>query len=351
MKATLSGLLFLLAAPLFAQEDKVVLTSGEVLEGCKVQSFDIRELKYVPKNGGATSVSTDRVAKVELAKFADTYRRGVSSKDGNLYMPVARDLVGDKNVLMAQLGFLAAANAYLDAGMEVEAFGALDELQKAIPEAGTVADVYRLKFEAYAGRGPRGGQNAMAVAKKYQAEATTGAWPQGLQIEAEFLVTLAGAMDGSLQKPAFQSKLREIISRAAGSFPFVANRANVQLANSLRETKDLEGARAIYTDLMGKESVDDNTLAGAYLGLGMLDLESADASKKELFKEALLKFLRVRVITKDSWPSLQAEALYHAILAADKWGGEDARIISGRCRFILVNEYPNSEWAERAKNK
>ncbi|MEY4673474.1 MAG: hypothetical protein RL148_1258 [Planctomycetota bacterium] len=351
MKAILPGLLFVLAAPLFAQEDKVTLTSGEVLDGCKVQSFDIRELKYVPKNGGATSVGTDRVAKVELAKFADTYRRGVSSKDGNLYMPVARDLVGDKNVLMAQLGFVAAANAYLDAGMEAEAFGALDELQKAIPEAGTVADVYRLKFETYAGRGPRGGQNAMAVAKKYQADATTGAWPQGLQVEAEFLVALAGALEGSLQKPAFQSKLREIVARAAGSFPLVANRANVQLANSLRETKDLEGARAIYTDLMGKESVDDNTLAGAYLGLGMLDLESGDASKKEVFKEALLKFLRVRVVTKDSWPSLQAEALYHAILAADKWGGEDSRLISGRCRYILMNEYPNSEWAERAKNK
>ena len=62
-----------------------------------------------------------------------------------------------------------------------------------------------------------------------------------------------------------------------------------------------------------------------------------------------MTFLRVRLETKDAWASLQADALYHAILAADKWRGSEYQTIMARCRGVLFSEFAGSEWAERAK--
>ena len=64
---------------------------------------------------------------------------------------------------------------------------------------------------------------------------------------------------------------------------------------------------------------------------------------------ALLLFLRVRLETTDAWPSLQAEALYHAILAADKWRGPEYGLVMARCRRLLSEEFRETEWAEKAK--
>ena len=131
--------------------------------------------------------------------------------------------------------------------------------------------------------------------------------------------------------------------------PVVAGRANIELAHSMRKTGGIDDARRIYEDIVKKDGVDDSARAGAYLGLGLIDLEGEGG--KEAAKNALLMFLRVRLVTKDAWPSLQAEALYHASQAARKWKGPEYVYIVGRCRGLLFNEYPNSEWAKLAKSR
>ncbi|MEO6598098.1 MAG: hypothetical protein ABIP94_25415, partial [Planctomycetota bacterium] len=147
----------------------------------------------------------------------------------------------------------------------------------------------------------------------------------------------------------FQSKLRGVIGKAGGSSPLVANRANVQLAHSLRDTKDFDGAKRIYEDLAKRDNVDSSSRAGAFLGLGHLLLAEGTLENKDLFKQSLLMFLRVRLETRDAWPSLQAEALYHAVLAADKWRGAEYQYIMSGCRRALFADFGGSEWAQRAK--
>jgi hypothetical protein len=265
-----------------------------------------------------------------------------------MMLTVAREQLAEKNTLMAQFGFLGAADQWLQSGTNedaAKAMGALDELQKGIPEAGLLPELYRMKFEFYLGLGAKGAQSAATVAKKYQADAIAGAWPTGLAVEAEFFLTLAERRDPK----DFQSKLRTIAGKAAATNPAIAARANVELAHSLRETKDVEGAKKIYEEIVAKDRVDESALAGAYLGLGKIVLEQASANDKEAFKRALLLFLRVRLATKNAWPGLQAEALYHAILAADKWRGPEFGLVMARCKRILGEEYGSSEWAERAK--
>lgn len=347
MKTLSVGLALCLALPMVAQ-DRIELVDGTVIEG-KVQSFDLQQLKYSAK-GSSQSVPADRVQKVELGEFASVYKRGEASKLGGDYLVVARNKEIVSDPLMAQLGFVKGANLLLDSGRESDAFAALEEMQKEYPNGAMMPEFYRLKMETYLSKGPRAGRDAATVAGKYLTEATTGAWPQGFLLEAEFFKILGDAASGAIDPKQFQARLRDQLGKVQGVFPNQANRVNIQLANSLRTNGDEDGAAKIYEDLLGKERIDENSLAAAYLGKGLIGMAKAGGDK-DAFRAALLDFLRVRLTTKNAWGSLRAEALYNAMLAAEKWQGEDWKYVYNRCRFELVNDFPNSEWAARAKSK
>lgn len=342
IRLSLLGLLAVLVAPVAAQDDVIHLVNGTSITGVRVTGFDIRNIKY-SKGGTNEQTSTDQVAKVELKKFAGTYARGL--KDPGIMLTMAKEKLAEKDLLLAQLGYVGAAAQFFDAEQPGEAVGALDELQKAIPEAGVLPEVFRQKFEYYMGLGGKGANSATQVAKAYQAAAQANAWPAGLMVESDFFVALAERKDPK----SFQTQIKAVASKAGGTHPVIANRANIELAHSLRETKDTEGAQRIYDEISKKDGVDGSSRAGAYLGLGKILLEKSAAGDKESFKKALLLFLRVRLETKDAWPSQQAEALYHAMLAADKWRGPEYGLVMARCRRLLNDEFGATEWAEKAK--
>lgn len=337
LAASLSALL--VAAAATAQSDKIHLVNGTVIEKCKVTDYGIRNVRY-KRGSGTESVETDKVAKLDLGGFKSVYARGLN--DPAMMLTLAREQVKAKDAVMAQVGLVGAANGFLDQGDPAQAVATLNEMAKAFPEGGALADVYRLKFEYYMGAGSR---DALTVAKKYEQDAIGGAWPDGFAIEASFFQALS-----EKSAPAdFQRKLKAIINRARGANPVVAGRANIELAHSMRKSGGVDDAKRIYEDIVNKDGVDDSARAGAYLGLGLIDLEGEGG--QEAAKQALLMFLRVRLVTKDAWPSLQAEALYHASQAARKWKGPEYIYIVGRCRGLLFNEYPNSEWAKLAKSR
>src|SRR5204863_9676601 len=91
----------LLAATAAAQNDQVWLTDGTVLQGVKVGSFDVRTLRYL-KDGAQDSVLADQVAKVELVRFDDVYRRGLDAPDETI--ATARDQLGQKYGQLGPLG-------------------------------------------------------------------------------------------------------------------------------------------------------------------------------------------------------------------------------------------------------
>ncbi|MCK5944107.1 MAG: tetratricopeptide repeat protein [Planctomycetes bacterium] len=337
----LAATLFALTAvgAVAAQSDKIHLVNGTVVDKCKVTDYGIRSVRY-KRGSGTESVETDRVAKIELGEFKSTYARGLD--DAALLLTLAREQVAAKNDVMAQLGLVAAANRFLDEGNPAQAVAALNELAKAYPEGGALPEVYRLKFEYYMGAGS---PDALKVAKKYETDAIGGAWPDAFAIEASFFQALS-----EKSSPAdFQKALKGVINRARSASPIVASRANIELAHSMRKTGAADDAKRIYEDIVQKENVDDSARAGAYLGLGLIALEGGGG--KDAAKEALLNFLRVRLETRDAWPSLHAEALYHASQAAMKWQGPEYRYIVGRCRGVLFAEFPNSEWAKLAKSR
>lgn len=350
MRALTFGLPLLLALPVLGQDDRIVQTNGEAIEGAKVTSFDITEVRY-QKGGGSQQLPADQVARLELAKFDDVFKRGVAANDPGLYLTTARERLEKKDPLMAQLGLARAAEISLANGDDESvrtAFSIYDELQKSIPNAGTLPEVYRGKFDYYAGKGDFG--NALTVARRYQNDAVAGAWPHGFQVEAEFLVALAEGGSGKLDKKAFQNRLRDLLNRTA-SYPKTSGRINIHLADSMREAGDAAGARKIYEALVDKSGIDDNTRAGALLGLGYLEFGKGDASNKDPYKEALLNFLRAYLTTSKAYDVVHAEALYNAALSADRWQGEEYQRIRGRCKWILVNDkkYSGTRWAQLGK--
>lgn len=349
MKIPAAAAVALLLAPLAAQGDTVRLVSGTVVEDASVQGFTIRELRY-RKGGSPQSVPADQVAGIELGRFRDVYRRGLADRgDPDLLLETAREQLKQKNDLLAQFGFVEAARLFYQRGKGAVGGSALEELVQGIPDAGLLPEFYRLKFDNYMSRGDAEGyRNALIIARKMHQDAMTNAWPSGFALEGEFYTALAeGAASGGKPKE-FQDKMRQVAARAMTTNPQLAGRANVQLAHSLRQTGDKEAAAKIYQDILAKEASDENSRAGAYLGLGLLELERPNADA-EVYRKALMNFLRVRLETRNCWDSLQAEALYYAMSAADKWRGADYAQIIGRCRYILANDFAGSEWAQRAQ--
>jgi hypothetical protein len=330
---------FVAATSANAQTDKLTLIGGSVIEDAKVVEFTVRTLRY-KRSGSTESVESDQVAKIELANFDKVYARGLD--DADLMLTLAREQLAAKNMVMSQLGFVGCAQRFFDQGSPANAVNALNELQKAFPEGGTVPDVYRLKFEYYLSTGAKGQSSALKVAQKYESSAIGGAWPGGFSVEASFFQVLA-----SKALPAeYQTKLRSVVTKARSVNAVVANRANIELAHSLRRDNKAEEAKRIYDTIAKKEGVDDSSRAGAYLGLGHL---LAGQGGKEEAKKGLLMFLRVRLETRDAWPMQHAEALYSSIGAARKWGGPEYLYIMGRCRRVLMADFPSSEWAQQLK--
>lgn len=331
-----------LAAPaVTAQSDKLLLVTGETLSDVSVTSWEIRNLTY-KKDGRSQTLSNDQVAKITHGKFKDVFARGLNDPD--VMLTLAREQQSAKNDVLAQLGMVAAANKFFDFGKDSEAVAALDELQKSYPAGGAIPFFYRLKFEYYMGVGKNGIASAVAIAKKYETDVISNAWPQGFAVEATFFRALAEQADIA----TYQRSLRGVVDSARGLNPIIANRANVELAHSLRNDKKEDEAKRIYESIIKSNGVDDSSLAGAYLGLGYVQMAQAGNDKEQL-KQALLNFLRVRLETTESWPGQQAEALYQAMQAAAKWQGPEYRLVYARCRAGLLGDYPNSEWAAQAK--
>ncbi len=339
--------LLLSAAPaLVAQSDKIHKVDGSMIESVRVKDFTVQELTYT-EGGSNKTLSSDQVASLELAGFKDAYKRGLAGNDPGQLLTVAREQV-KRNKVMAQMGFVRAASLFLeyDDG-EASAVAALDEMTQEFPEGGFVPELYRQKLGVYLGRGPAGAKNALAVATKFGDAASSGGWPQGFIYEANFFKALAEASGGSLEAGAFQGRMRQILGDTLGTFPNIANRANAQLANSLRIDEKTDDARAIYESLLGQDGVETNVRAQAYVGMGHLKMATGSTTEKQAYKEAMLLFLRPYIETPEAWGSTIAEGLYNAAICAERWGGTDAREMAYRLRGRLKSQYPTSEFTER----
>lgn len=169
----------------------------------------MRFLRY-SKGNSKENVASEQIDKLELGKFKDEYACGLNDPDA--MVTTAREKLAAKELVMAQLGFLRAAEQFLDAGKAAEAMGTLDELAKGIPEAGVGLEAFRLKCGYFLGQGTKGAASAQAAAKKFQADATAKGW-SAAALEGQFMEVLSSRA----APKEFQAALRGVVAAAGGN--------------------------------------------------------------------------------------------------------------------------------------
>lgn len=349
LAAASAALLLALAPAALAQKDRIVWTDGTVSDDVRVQDFTWREIKFTEK-GRAEQRPADSVASIEVNKFKEAYRRAYGATSAgdryDQFLSIAESLAS-KEPFLAQWGYLEAARLQAKINQYGEAFAVLEKMVQDLPDTGFYPEVFRWKLDYYLAQGKDKAGSATAVAKKYNQTTLEKGFPDGFVYEASYYDLMARAVDGSLEGGALQGELDGLLDKTEGAYPAVADRVRVQLANAHRAANEFDEARSIYQKLADKAGIDETTRALALLGLGYTDMETADRTNVELYREALLSFLRVYLETPGVAGEIRAEALYNGALAAEKWRGPDSGGMARRLRGYLRRDFPDSPWASR----
>ena len=337
--------LLALAATAHAQNDRIVLHDGTVIDKVTVTGFDLRNASY-RKGGGSQEVGADMVADLQVARVKDAYKRAEarrSSDTGPAAFLDEADRINDK--FLSQFGYAEAAKLLLRRGQFGDAFTVLGELQQKYPDSGFLPLTYSAKIDYYLSKGKSGASDAAKVAAEYETASQTKGYPMGFQLEARFYKLLAQAVAGDLEGSRLESAMRTLAGEAA-RYPQVADRARLAIADVKRANGDSAGAEEVYAEILGKDNSSAAVRAGAYLGMGQVLMAKGPRTDPEPYREALLNFLRVYLETPDAPSSTIAQALDLGAQAAEKWGGEDSGRMNGYLKYRLRTDYPEYEPAK-----
>ncbi len=344
MRTAFLSVLVAFAAPVAAQNDSITWTDGSVTKGVTVTGFTIRQASYKTR-GSTEQKSSDMVLKMDISKVKDKYRRAFTAgRDDRVaqFLMIAESL--KEQPFLSQFGYMEAAQMLLDNEQYGDAFGVLEEMTTACPDSGFVPILYRAKCEYYLGRQQK--SDLAKVAGAFAAAAQTQAYPQGYVIEAEYYRALARALNGELTPDALRKEMQGILRRADPNFPVIAGRARLSIADNLRIEGKIAEAKNEYQDLIDDDKTAPTLLPAAWLGLGHTFAAEGTPNTRELYRSALLAYLRVYLDDASS-DALKAESLYFGAQAAQNWGGEGAARHRSILRGRLLNHYPDSSWAKK----
>ncbi|MEO0478555.1 MAG: hypothetical protein AAF196_03655 [Planctomycetota bacterium] len=347
MSMPVRGLLLALclATPALAQKDTILLHDGTLIEGVRVQAYDIDKILW-KKGSSEDTRKADQVAEVTLGKGRDEFSAGFSA--GNTvdsYVPFLDAAKSVDDQLLKQYGYRLAAEAAFNAGQWSAAFQILEELKSEIPVTAHAPLLFQMKLEYYLSRGAAGAGDARTTAKAYENEAVVG-WSKGFQLDAKLYGIRAELAAGDADAGRIQGQLDQIIRDAVGA-AHVAQRARLVKADVLRSTNQTDAAAEIYQGLVEADYLEASVKSGAWLGMGHVLTKRGQAGDSESYKQSLLAFLRV-YLDRDGVPAgIVAEALFFGSQAAEKWGGEDSGRMRGYMQFLLRQNYPDSTWAQR----
>ena len=334
-------------------QDTITWIDGTKLEGTRVQSFNVKEIKFTGKSGVEIKPA-ELVASLRREKARDVFKAGFGNNSAPDFLTAARKIV-KSDPEIAQDGFFEAARILLSSGKEDdanEAFNVLKELAEAIPTTGYMGEVYRMRIDYYLAGGAEDAKNAIGAAEAYEKQATTLAWSDHYINDAAFYKAMAKATGGKVAPAALLTELKGLAIKSE-STPVVLNKVNAQIGHCQLQEKKLEDAKKTFETLVDKSGVDRQTLGTALVGLGHVYLEMGDPTKRDPYRQALLIFLRTWAEASDSGNELVAEALYFGAEAARRWGEKDAALMAGRLESMLRTnkDYSDTRWGKALAGK
>jgi tetratricopeptide (TPR) repeat protein len=163
--------------------------------------------------------------------------------------------------------------------------------------------------------------------------------------------------DASKSGDKKREEILDVIT-AANAYPTVKNRASVAMgetyieeaqgaiANTPKGAELREQAREIFQGIVDEFKADDETLAGAYSGLGdCLYYGGASDLDQDKLKEAVKHYLRVITVYR-SQSRYVPRALFHAMRCFDLLEDPQRR---NDMKRTLLTLYPDSSWASEAE--
>jgi hypothetical protein len=360
-----AALLAALALSTVALADRITLADGRTLDEVEITNETLGGVLYKQKGkAGEQNVPSDQVLRVEYTnKVPGLIGTGIAAI-ADLTSPtprspsrIAESVLSGSNKKDKQ----AWAPGYALA-MAIEtnqSMGSKDSTEKILALADTlIAKTPESRYVPFAYLAKAGAQRDLGKAK--EAAETAGALKALVQskalsdsyvMQAELLEAEIGGQSASKRRDRYV----EIGGRAGSTFPVVRNRARVLEAETYLEgeTKDYAKARKIYEAVTKDPKADAPTLAGAYSGMGDCLFQEAveklrsNGDASGTLKDAVLNYLRVVIVYKD-----QTRYVPRACYQAGKvfeFMGEDNRPNAMTMYRKVVQEYPGSEWAIKAK--
>jgi len=297
------------------------------------QSFDsavVAEVKYsgrhVPDEYALAFENLEEHAAFELA--------------AQMFESVSEQVRGDRDGLKANCLF-NRAEALRRGGLLTKAVEAYDDFLQQYPKSR-----YSPMAQLSRARALKSGGDVARARKAFEDLKKFGdRW----EMEAELnLLILNGASVSDLQRIAGATETK---------YPAVSNQAKLEIGRAMIRDGNVADARDYFQTIIDNRGASSREIAaGAYNGLGAALFAEAEnksrsgdaAGSEQLFKKALMNYLRAD-LTYDDVLEEQPEAMFGAGSSFLKVEGQDnqqrGKAILGR----LVKQFPDTEWAERAR--
>ncbi|MFG0316555.1 MAG: tol-pal system YbgF family protein [Planctomycetota bacterium JB042] len=292
------------------------------------------------------SYPSDKVLEVVYTRASDEYdvamenlEFGAFSDAADLFKVAAQDARRQKG-LAAKCLFLAG-DAYRRGGMFDQAIKTFDDLESQHPDSRYVPEARLARGLSYLQSGNEGKARQEFGKLRSDAGKLGARWGYEGELRVQML-------DESKDPGTALATYRRLAKETEMSHPTVANQAKLRIGRVLIAQGKSDEAEAFFRRILDQRSASAReVVAGAFNGLGTSLRNKAGATAAEM-KEALYAHLRVVVSFEEVAHELP-EALYGAGKCFQVVPAEDAVNRSRQMFYRVINEYPNSEWAAKAK--
>jgi len=347
----------LLIAPA-ASADTIHLTDGKSIEDCQITAETYEVIEY-RAGSRKQSVATDKVLRIEYAKRPTLVDRAETAAADEQ----PHDAIADLETYVQGLLESGKRERYAWApafamyrlvelnrmvGELPAAEAAADRLIEKAPRSRFVPPAYLAKADIQNDQGQ--GAKALTTINQLEALIQKSKLSRRWALECDLSKVLYDAKLGGKKK---RDKLEEVSAKAGREFPTVRNRADVAEAETYLAAKSFGEAEKIFQRICDDPKADAGTLAAAFTGLGDCLFQrafgmSTGAEQSELYREALLAFMRVVVVYKD-----QTRYVPKAMLLAGRIFDQSADEISKESAQKLyrsvIRIYGGTPWARDAR--
>ena len=345
--------------------DRIYLVSGDPIEDCNIVAETMTEVTYKDSKRNEKSVPAADVLSIDYVRVPNLVQRADTAlveDDLSLAFELFNEyLTGhledrpEKRQLWAPA---YAANKIIDLN---EITGDLKGTVKAasvliekFPDSRYVPSAYMTMATAMADMQDEAG--AKSTLDKLEKLILSNDLSKRWSLECRLFKIL---VDSTLRGEQRRDALSAIETDAGGEYPTVRNRATVALGEShLLDAgptgkggeASLAKARSLFEDVIADPSADDETLAGAFTGLGDCQFQVAVASRNaEDINVSLMTFLRVVVLYRDE-VRYAPKAMFYAGRCFNLLGSDDDNERANKLYNRVIRNHDGTTWAKEARD-